>query len=222
MMRAALLALVVLGAAPAPAPARACGVALLLAIDVSGSVDAAEYRLQVDGLVAGLADGAVADALMQEAAAVAVLQWSGPRQQALAIPWRLMTGPAALAALSAEARAMPRAFRSSGTAPGDAIAAGLAALAVAPACGRRVIDISGDGDQNAGAPTVEARAAAEAAGVEINAVAIEEIGFGQPVSEFYRRHGVTRGGFVMTARGHRDYAATFRAKLLRELVAPAM
>lgn len=204
------------------APARACGVALLLAIDVSGSVDSGEYRLQVEGLVAGLADAAVREALLREAAAVAVLQWSGPRQQQLSVPWRRLAAPAAVDALAAAVAAMPRAFHSSGTAPGDAVAAAMAALAAVPDCRRRVIDISGDGDQNAGSATVAARAAAEAAAVEINAIAIEEMGLGRPVTEFYRRHAITRGGFVLTARGHADYADTLRAKLLRELLAPAM
>ncbi|MCC6303799.1 MAG: DUF1194 domain-containing protein [Rhodobacteraceae bacterium] len=215
--RLALLALLCL-----TPPARGCEVALLLAMDVSGSVDAGEYGVQVEGLVAGLRDGAVRDALVLGQAALAVLQWSGPNQQRLSIPWRPMTDERAIAAIAAEAGAMARAFHSSGTAPGNAIAAGLEALARGPDCGRRVIDISGDGDQNSGIATAGARGRAEAAGVTINAVAIEDPGLGQPVTEFYRRHAITRGGFVMTARGHRDYAATLRAKLLRELVAPAM
>jgi Ca-activated chloride channel family protein len=216
-----LLPLLLAACLAAAAPARACKVALLLAMDVSGSVDAAEYRLQVEGLTLALADPDVRAALEAQAAAVAVMQWSGPGQQALSVPWRAMTGPAAIDALRAEAAAMPRAFFASGTAPGDAIRFAMDRLAAGPDCARRVIDISGDGDQNAGSSTAAARAAAEAAGVEINAIAIEEVGAGLSVTNFYRRHGITRGGFVLTARSHRDYARTFRAKLLRELLVPS-
>lgn len=219
-MRRGLICLVLLATLAPAGPARACKVALLLAMDVSGSVDAAEYRLQLDGLVLALADPEVRAALLDRAAAVAVMQWSGPGQQALSLPWRAMTGPAALDALRAEAAVLPRAFVASGTAPGDAIRFALDRFAAGPDCTRRILDISGDGDENAGTPTAAARAAAEAAGVEINAIAIEDMGAGISVTNFYRRHAITRGGFVMTARGHRDYARTFRAKLLRELLLP--
>ena len=65
---------------------------------LSGSVDAAEYRLQVEGLTLALADPDVRAALEGQAAAVAVMQWSGPGQQSLSIPWRAIScgwsGPA--------------------------------------------------------------------------------------------------------------------------------
>ncbi|MEO0864759.1 MAG: DUF1194 domain-containing protein, partial [Pseudomonadota bacterium] len=51
--------------------------ALLLAVDVSGSVDKQEYRTQMDGLAAALRDGIVADALVAQRAQVALVQWTG-------------------------------------------------------------------------------------------------------------------------------------------------
>jgi Ca-activated chloride channel family protein len=58
-----------------------------------------------------------------------------------------------------------------------------------------------------------------AAGIEINALAIEEAGVA--VSTFYRRWAIGPGGFVEMATGHLDYARAIRAKLLRELARPA-
>jgi Ca-activated chloride channel family protein len=80
-----------------------------------------------------------------------------------------------------------------------------------------VIDISGDGPENAGFTVGRERRTAERAGIEINAVAIEDMGASAPISAFYRRWVITRGGFVITARGLADYPRAIREKLLREL-----
>ena len=88
-------------------------------------------------------------------------------------------------------------------------------------CQRRVIDISGDGPQNAGAPLAPARSQVLAMGIEINAIAIEDPGRAIPITEFYRQHVIGGPGFVVTAHGHLDYADAIRAKLLREVERPA-
>ncbi len=103
---------------------------------------------------------------------------------------------------------------------GEAISFSLAQFAAVPDCRRMVIDISGDGPENAGFTVARARQAAQAAGVEINAIAIEDMGNSAPISAFYRRWAITRGGFVMTARGLGDYPRAIREKLLRELTTP--
>jgi Ca-activated chloride channel family protein len=54
----------------------------------------------------------------------------------------------------------------------------------------------------------------------INAIAIEEPGPAFPITSYYRNWIITPGGFVVTARGLRDYAETLRLKLLRELIDP--
>jgi Ca-activated chloride channel family protein len=58
------------------------------------------------------------------------------------------------------------------------------------------------------------------AGIQINAIAIEEPGPAFPITTYYRRWIITPGGFVVTARGLQDYAETLRLKLLRELTKP--
>ena len=77
-------------------------------------------------------------------------------------------------------------------------------------CKRRVIDVSGDGTPNAGSEVRAARLAAERAGVTINGIAIE--GMGLAITTFFDRAVITTDGFVMTARGHREYPRAIRAK----------
>lgn len=199
-------------------PARACDTALLLAIDVSGSIDAGEYRLQSGGLADALLDPEVAEVLVQGQVALAVVHWSGSGEQALVQPWQRMLTADAVRRFSDAARAMPRAFRASDTAVGQAITAALAQFPAVADCRRRVIDISGDGPENAGFTVARARTDAIAAGVEINAIAIEDAGLPAPIAAFYAKWVITPGGFVVVARGLQAYPETLRLKLLRELV----
>lgn len=201
----------------APA-ARACDVALLLAIDVSGSIDAGEYRIQMEGTADALSDPAVAEALVQARARIALVQWSAGGMQALSVGWQPVETTDDAHALAVRVRALPRAFVGADTAVGEAI--GFAADQFTPVadCRRRVIDISGDGAQNAGAPLAPLRSRALAAGIEINAIAIESIGLS--ITVYYRSFVISRGGFVMTARGHTEYPQAIRMKLLREIGQP--
>lgn len=204
----------------APARLSACEVALLLGVDVSGSIDRGEYRLQIDGLADALDDPAIGDALVLGQAALAVVQWSGAGMQQVVLPWRRMLDAGAPTDYAARARALPRAYQGSDTAVGEAIGFSVDQFAAVADCRRKVIDISGDGPQNAGLPLGPARGVALAAGIAINAIAIEDMGQASPISEFYRRHVISPGGFVMTARGLADYAGAIRAKILREVSRP--
>ena len=201
-------------------PALACETALLLSIDVSGSIDAGDYRLQTEGVAAALADPEMVEALVRDQVAVSVVQWSGPSQQALVLPWQRMLDPGAVTRFADNAAAMPRAFKGSDTAVGEAIRFALAQFAPVGDCKRRVIDISGDGQENAGFTDAKARSEAVAADVMINAIAIEEAGQAFPITSYYRGWVITPGGFVVSARGLADYAETLRMKLLRELQDP--
>jgi len=196
-------------------PIRACEVALVLAIDVSDSVDVGEYRLQVDGLADALRDPGIVDTLVEGRMALTVLQWSGADRQQNSLPWRRMQSATDVAAFAHAARTMPRAFVRSDTAPGDAIMAAVALFGAVPDCRRHVIDMSGDGAENAGRATVQASRTALAAGIEVNGLAIESLGVA--ITEFYRRAVITPGGFVMTARTHSDYARAIREKIRREI-----
>lgn len=201
--------------------AAACDTALLLAIDISGSIDAAEYDLQIRGLAEGLEDPEIVDALVAGQSAIAVVQWSGIGAQAVVIPWQRIFDAGDAARLSAAARALPRSFRASETAVGQAIDVSAAQFPAVADCRRKVIDISGDGPENVGFTVGQARQRAEVQGIEINAIAIEDMGVSTPITNFYLRWAVTKGGFVITARGLRDYPRAMREKLLRELTKPA-
>ncbi|EPX76218.1 DUF1194 domain-containing protein [Salipiger mucosus] len=200
----------------APA-ARACETALVLAMDVSNSVDVAEYRLQADGLADALEDPEIAEILVRDGVALAVLQWAGADRQQVSIGWTRMLSPAHVSAFAAQARAMERAFVLSDTAPASALHRALDLFSTAPDCGRRVVDVSGDGTPNAGGAMGGARRRAERMGVTVNGLAIEAAGRGVAITNFYARNLVTRDGFVMTARGHRSYPETLRRKILREI-----
>jgi Ca-activated chloride channel family protein len=198
-----------------PSLAHPCETALVLAMDVSNSVDEAEYRLQTHGLADALADPDVIGAILDGGAALAVLQWSGPDEQAITQDWARLTTPAQIAAFAETARATPRAFRLSGTAPAEALAAAMALFATAPPCKRRIIDLSGDGTPNAGADPRPLRRTAERQSITINGLAIESLGLA--ITGFYTGSIITSDGFVITARDHRDVPRAMREKLFREL-----
>lgn len=214
MLRAALLLCLT------AQPARPCETALLLSIDVSGSIDRADYRLQTEGLAAALSDPEVAEALVAGQIALAVVQWSGTTEQVLVLPWQRMLTDTDVARFADRAAAMPRAFSGSDTAVGQGLRFATTQFAAVPDCRRKVIDISGDGQENAGFTDAKAHAEAIEAGLMINAIAIEEPGLAFPITTYYRRWIITPGGFVVTARGLDDYARTLRLKLLRELTKP--
>ena len=193
----------------------ACNTALILTMDVSNSVDAGEWALQRDGLADALADREVIEAMIQAQANVMVIQWSGVDRQEISIPWTQIQTEADVANFRQRASNLTRAFILSDTAPAEAIAFALQQFAAVPDCRNKVIDVSGDGTPNAGTSTLGVRRQAERMGVTINGIAIESLGLA--ITNFYRRSIITRNGFVMTARMHRDYPRALREKLIREL-----
>jgi Ca-activated chloride channel family protein len=213
--RAVRIFVVVVATALGPAAARACETALLLAIDVSNSVDVGEYRLQVDGMADALLDPEIVDALLQGQVTLSVMQWSGENDQRISLPWTQMRTEADVFAFSKAARNLKRDFIQSNTAPGNAIRFALDQFSAVGHCNRHVIDVSGDGAANAGSGTAAARRDAERRGVMINGIAIESLGVS--ITQFYLRNVVTQYGFVITARRHTDYPRAIREKIIREL-----
>jgi len=195
-------------------PAVACDTALLLAIDVSNSIDVGEYRLQTDGMADAVLDPDIMENLVQGQVSLAVMQWSGTARQDMTIPWVQIRTEDDVRQFSTRARDMPRAFVMSDTAPAEAIFFAIDQFDSAPACTRQVIDISGDGAPNAGSDTRTAARAAERRGITINGIAIESLGLA--VTNFYRQSVITRDGFVITAIRHLDYPRAIREKILRE------
>jgi len=199
--------------------AEACKLALMLGIDVSHSIDTFEYQMQVDGLHKALKDPVIAEILIRDQVALAVMQWSGAAEQDLSLPWFRILSSEHLGQFTARVSNLTRPFSKSNTAVGNAIDAMVFQFSKVSDCQRRVIDFSGDGVSNAGPLPIDARGRAAAAEIMINGLAIDRVG--RSVTEYFKRHvTVGRGSFVLTATGYRDYARAIKKKLLRELLQP--
>lgn len=195
--------------------AAACDLALVLAVDTSGSVDAREYRIQMDGLAAALRDGIVAEALVDQRAMVTLLQWTGASRQRQTLGWAAMTDFAAVDAFAAAIAGDRRVWLNYSTAIGEALLASRDLLAEVPQCARRVVDVSGDGRSNEGVAPEDLRARMRAAGITVNALAIETEGDDLTGYFFENLIGGARA-FVETAQGFEDYPPAILRKLQRE------
>jgi Ca-activated chloride channel family protein len=193
----------------------ACDLALVLAVDVSGSVDADEYRVQMDGLALALQDGIVADALVDAQARVSLVQWSGSSRQEQTVPWTALTSHADVAALAVRIADDPRLWRNYSTAIGEAIGLSIRSFGDVAACRRKVIDVSGDGLSNEGVEPATHHAALGAQGIVVNALAIETDD--TDLTAYFFEHLIMgEGAFVITANGFEDYPEQIRRKLQRE------
>lgn len=215
-MRWALALALVLWAGIAGA---ACRQALVLGLDVSGSVDAGEYRLQLDGLAGALTDPEVVAAFLalpDAPVALSVFEWSGPLTQRVIVPWRVVGSAGDLEAVAAQLRGTVRgtvqAAMDPSTAIGSAKRFGAGMLAEQAGCWRRILDLSGDGESNSGPRPREVRPA----GIGINGLVIG--GGAPPLAGYYRAY-VIQGphAFVERAAGFADFEAAMVRKLKREL-----
>jgi hypothetical protein len=192
---------------------------LVLAVDSSGSVDFNEFELQARGIARAFLDPEVVEAIEGAAPngiAVSVMQWSGRREQLVAIDWTKVADAAAAAALAAKIQAMDRILIGE-TAIGDALRFATAHLQHGRFRGaRRVIDVSGDGPTNAGGEPDPMRDAAARAGITINGLAILNE---SPTLDLYYADHVIGGpdAFIMTAHNYEDFARAIRLKLLKEI-----
>lgn len=195
--------------------AAACDLALVLAVDVSGSVDPKEFRIQMDGLAAALKDGIVAEALVDQQAMVTLLQWTGSSRQRQTLDWAQMTDFAAVEVFAEQVAEDGRIWRNFSTAIGEALVISRDLLAEVPQCARHVVDVSGDGRSNEGATPLEVRAEMRAAGITVNALAIET---DDTDLTAYFFENLIRGerAFVETANGFAEYPAAILRKLQRE------
>lgn len=202
----------------APLPGAACGVELILAMDVSRSVMNDEYDLQMQGLAAAFEDPEVQDLIrLSGGVAATVTQWSGAADQAQSVPWSLIADAASARAFAKRIAGQGRWFFGAYTAPGDALAHARALSAANPhECARKVIDLSGDGYGNRGQDARAVSRILVSEGFTINALAI--LGALNSPEEYYRENVIGGpGAFVETADGFDDYAAAIRRKLMREL-----
>ncbi|MBY0338466.1 MAG: DUF1194 domain-containing protein [Acetobacteraceae bacterium] len=214
---------------PALAQPEPVDVLLVLAVDVSRSIDEDEARLQREGYRNAVSDARVVEVIrrgMIGAIGLAYVEWAGFEYQRLVLPWtRIHDQRSADVWASALAEA-PRASLS-WTSISGGIDFSRRVLTEAPFEGtRRVIDVSGDGVNNSGRPAELARDEAVAAGITINGLPIinDRPTFGRqppiPLDEYFGRNVVGGpGSFMIVAEDFEAFGTAVRRKLIREIAA---
>jgi hypothetical protein len=200
---------------------------LVIAVDVSLSMDLEEQRLQREGYVAAFRDAEIHKAVTGGAhgrIAVVYMEWAGPQSQSVVIPWTIIDSPAAARAFAdrLEATQISRARLTSISA---ALTFSRDLFASSGAKGvRRVIDVSGDGPNNSGFPVAPVRDEVVAAGIVINGLpimlrlAVNSMFDIADLDQYYA--GCVIGGpgaFMVPVKHVAELAAAIRRKLLLEI-----
>ncbi len=229
--RALLAAGLAVAGAGVAATQEACRLALVLAMDISSSVDPLEDALQRGGLAQALRAPEVIDAILAQPdrpVALAMFEWSGRVQQDMVLPWVMLRDAATIGAVADRIALSRRSYAEFSTAIGHAIQYAHDLFGQGPVCDARVLDISGDGVNNDGFGPTAAYDAFDFSQITVNALVIE-------VQEAGTDHGITEGAetgladyfrqvvingpgsFVEVAAGFEDFERAMRRKLLREL-----
>jgi len=208
---------------------------LVLAADVSRSVTEPKFRLQRDGTAAALANPAVVKAITSgpnRRIAVCLVEWATVGMQAVVVDWTVIGSEADARRFGDRAVEAPRSFAGS-TSLSGAIDFSVKQLERAPfTSDRRVIDISGDGNNNSGRTVTDARDEAIEKGITINALVILT-----PLSESFRpEHTNPAGGlekyfqdnviggpgaFTVVAESHESFGRALTKKLIQEIAGAA-
>ena len=232
-MRPALAAILLLVFFSFAGPARSAGVDLevILAADVSRSIDDGEFDLQRKGYAAALTDPRVLTAIQaraNRAIGVCFVEWSGEEEQQVVVDWTEIRDEEDAATVAAAILAAPRSFMGR-TSISAAIDFSIARFAAAKwQAARRIIDISGDGTNNSGRPVTDARDQAIASGVTINGLAIvndrPNLGYSahtQPPGglPLYYSQNVIGGpnAFLIVVKDFNSFADAMANKLAKEI-----
>jgi hypothetical protein len=221
--RSALLAAFLLPALALPAADAPVDLALVMAVDVSLSVDDDEYVLQHEGIARAFEEPALIQAVAagkSHAIEVAVIEWSDRDKQIVTVDWTRVDSAASAAGFAAKVRASRRSSNGL-TAIGDALLAAQALLARAPEpAERKMVDISGDGIANIGPDVPTVRDELVAAGITINGLAILA---SEPWVDSYYNDDVIGGlgAFLLQAENFQSFATAMQQKLLNEVAGAA-
>ena len=215
-MKALVLSLLL---ALVPAGSRACELALVIALDVSRSVDKFEYVLMRNGIGQAFLDNEITDliAWMPGGMKVTVTQWGGTGQQRQAINWRHLGNPESVVGFVEDLIEINRGFWQADTSVSEALLhAEMMFRQLEYPCRRQVIDVSGDGVSNAGPEVNPVSNAIAKKGFTINGLVVSGAR-SDPVA--YYLSEVIRGplSFVEVTDGYDDYDRAMKRKLLREL-----
>ncbi len=228
---AALVLLAALGASSAPAMARGgpteVDVELVLAVDVSYSMDPEEQALQRQGYIDALTSPQVLDAISKGIIgriAVTYVEWAGVSSQDVVAKWAVIDGKASAEAFAAQLadRTPRRLYRTSISGAidfGSTLFEGNGFQGL-----KRVIDISGDGSNNQGRPVTAARDDAVAKGITVNGLPLmlNRPATGFPEIEhldWYYSDCVIGGpgSFMIPMRDREQFADAIRTKILTEV-----
>jgi hypothetical protein len=208
-------------------------VLLVLAADVSRSVDDREFKLQREGFAAALVDPRVLKVMASGPTgriAVAFVEWASEFEQRVAVDWFLVAGERDAQELSQRILAAPRSFWGR-TSISSAIEFSLGLMDRSPfQSDSRVIDVSGDGTNNSGGDVTAARDEAVAKGITINGLVILS---DQPLptnpththppgglKAYYERYVIGGpGAFVVEAQGFESFGQSIIQKLIKEIAA---
>jgi hypothetical protein len=210
-----------------PTSAETVDLQLVLAVDVSGSMDDDEHALQRDGYVSALSHPQVVQAIQGGYVgriAVTYVEWAGTDSQVVAVPWRVISDQPTADTFAGELAKTPIAWIR-----GTSISGALA-FAAGRFDGRgfeserRVIDISGDGPNNMGLPVDTVRDRVVARGIVINGLPVMihpqrgGWGIGEDLEPYYRDCVIGgRGSFVVPVTEAKQFARAVRRKLVLEI-----
>jgi hypothetical protein len=225
-----LLALLAAAATPARAQEQV-DLLLVLASDVSRSVDTRKFELQRQGYASALSNPRVIEAIKSGPhgkIAICFVEWSGQTSQKLVIDWSVIGDAGAARKIGDQMLELPRTF-----ADRTSISAGIdfavSQLERAPfKATRRTIDVSGDGTNNSGRDVGQARDEALAKGITINGLVIlsdsplpwnpEHTNPPGGLGEYYRKNVIGgAGAFVMVAENHDSFGQAIVKKMIAEI-----
>jgi uncharacterized protein DUF1194 len=227
----ALVALAAAAFAPAAARAQQVDLLLVLAADVSRSVDHPKFMLQREGYAAAISNPQVLDAIRSGAngkIALTFVEWSGVGAQKIVIDWTVIDSPAAARRFGDQLVEAPRSFADRTSISGG-IEFAMAQLKRSPLeSPRRTIDVSGDGTNNAGRDVALARDEAVAQGITINGLVIlsqnqvpwnpEHTNPPGGLENYYRDNVIGGpGSFVLAAEGFESFGKAIIKKMIAEI-----
>jgi Protein of unknown function (DUF1194) len=234
MIRYALtLVTLVLTQIPFARAAEQVDLLLVLAMDVSRSMDQAKFQLQRQGYAAAISNPQVLNAIESgphQKIAICFIDWSAAFEQKLVIDWTIIDSPAAASRFADLIVEAPRSFYNS-TSIGFAIEFATTQIARAPfEAERHAIDVSGDGTNNSGRDVRFFRDRAVAKGIVVNGIVIlTDIQFAQNpphtnppggIEEYYRDNVIGGpGSFVIVAEDYNSFGRAMVQKLIAEIAA---